>query len=329
MRNIQMAKGAHTVVNRLRQGKTGGNGADCHRAFPHEHRRGAGSGGLRGGRRAGLLQHPAPRAGRTGAASPRSGGDEGRRRLLCVVGKSITHTQAVKEAVAQGARGLVLTHFTEEMLVRGGIEADFPAIAPTCRAIAQALQGAQTVHLTSRHGTDLTYSAKGRRGNALYGVVEPGEFSTIPTIEANVSPLEGTANGVIVADASIPYIGIGVLEEPVVCHVKDGRITSIEGGRQAQMLKDDLASKADPNVYNIAEMGMGLNPKCHFCGFMLEDEGVEGSVHIGHRHQYHAGRYRQGRLPLRPHHDRRHRGRRRQGAFAGRRGAAVGVRCSY
>ncbi len=67
----------------------------------------------------------------------------------------------------------------------------------------------------------------------------------------------------------------------MVCQVKDGRITSIEGSRQAQMLKDDLASKADPNVYNIAEMGMGLNPKCHFCGFMLEDEGVEGSVHIG------------------------------------------------
>ena len=28
-------------------------------------------------------------------------------------------------------------------------------------------------------------------------------------------------------------------------------------------------------------MGIGLNPKCSFCGIMLEDEGVFGSVHIG------------------------------------------------
>lgn len=201
--------------------------------------------------------------------------------FLCVVGRSITHTNAVKDAVAAGARGLVLTHFSEDMLVRGGIEADFPAIAPTCKALAKALAGSKTVHLTTPMGTDLTYSAENRRGNALYGVVEAGQFSTIPTIEANVSPLEGTANGVIVADASVPYLGIGVLEEPVVCRVEGGRILSIEGGKQAMRLKQDLADRNDPNVYNIAEMGVGLNPKCRFCGFMLEDEGVRGSVHIG------------------------------------------------
>lgn len=201
--------------------------------------------------------------------------------FLCVVSKSITHTKAVKEATAAGSRGLVLTQFSEEMMAHGGIEADFPSIAPTCRALAKAMEHSQQIHLTTPHGTDLTYSAAGRRGNALYGVVKKGQFSTIPTIEANVSPLEGTANGVIVADASVPYIGIGVLEEPITCQVRDGFIVSMEGGRQAQMLKADLDSKQDPNVYNVAEMGVGLNPKCHFCGFMLEDEGVLGSVHIG------------------------------------------------
>ncbi len=201
--------------------------------------------------------------------------------FLNVVGRSITHTHAVKDAVAAGSRGLVLTHFTEEMMIHGGIEGDFEQARAVCTAMAQAMAGAEKIILTSPSGTHLEYSAKGRRGNSLYCMVEPGQFSTLPTVEANVSPLEGTANGIIVADGSIPYIGIGVLEEPVTLKVEKGRITDISGGRQARMLADDLASKNDPNVYNIAEHGVGLNPKCRFCGFMLEDEGVFGSCHIG------------------------------------------------
>ena len=201
--------------------------------------------------------------------------------FLSVVGKSITHTHAVKEAIAAGSRGLVLTHFTEEMMMHGGIEGDFEQAKRVCTAMAEGMAGAEKIVLTSPSGTHLEYSAKGRRGNKLYCMVEPGQFSTLPTVEANVSPLEGTANGVIVADGSIPYIGIGVLEEPVTLKVENGRIVDISGGRQARMLADNLASKNDPNVYNIAEHGVGLNPKCHFCGFMLEDEGVFGTCHIG------------------------------------------------
>ena len=201
--------------------------------------------------------------------------------FVAVVNRSITHTHAVKEACKRGSRGVMLTQFSQEMMFHGGLEADFREVAPTCKAMAARLQGANSVHLTTPHGTDLTFCATGRRGNAMYCMVEPGEFSPVPTVEANVSPLEGTAQGVIVANASIPYIGIGVLEEPVTCQVKDGFITSITGGRQAAMLEKDLASKEDPNVYNIAELGVGLNPQCRFIGFMLEDEGVRGSVHIG------------------------------------------------
>ena len=201
--------------------------------------------------------------------------------FIAVVGKSITHTHAVKEACKRGSRGVVLTQFTQELMTKGGLEADFREVAPTCKAVAGILAGAKEVRLTTPHGTDFTFSAEGRRSNAMYCMVEPGEFSPVPTVEANVSPLEGTAQGIIVANASIPYIGIGLLEEPVTCRVQGGRITAIEGGRQAEMLKRDLEQKQDPNVYNIAELGVGLNPKCRFMGFMLEDEGVRGSVHIG------------------------------------------------
>ena len=201
--------------------------------------------------------------------------------FVSVVGKSITHTNAVKQALEKGSRGLVLTHFTEDMMIRGGIEGDFETLKPICIGMAQAMAGAKKIVLTTKAGTHLEYSAEGRRGNHLYCMVEKGQFSTLPTVEANVSPLENTANGVLVIDGSIPYLGIGVLEEPVRVTVKDGMITDIQGGWQADILIEDLKSKNDPLVYNIAEHGVGLNPKCHFCGFMLEDEGVYGSCHIG------------------------------------------------
>jgi leucyl aminopeptidase (aminopeptidase T) len=201
--------------------------------------------------------------------------------FLAIVETSITHTHAVKNAIANNSRGLVLTQFTEDMMIKGGIEADFKNIAPKCKALANILANSDHIHLTTLLGTDLTFSAKNRRGNALYGIVNPGEFSTIPTIEANVSPLEGSANGKIIADASIPYLGIGLLNEPVELDVKNGKILSINGGFQAKTLERDLKSKNDENVYNIAELGIGMNPNCSFTGFMLEDEGVCGSVHIG------------------------------------------------
>lgn len=201
--------------------------------------------------------------------------------FVCCVHTSITHTQAVKDACAAGSRGIMLTQFTPELMFRGGLQADFPSAASTCRKVAAALGGAQLVHVTTANGTDLTFSAAGRRYNAMTCMVKKGEFSPVPTVEANVSPLEGTARGVIVADASIPYVGIGLLKEPVICQVEEGHIISIRGGDQARQLQADLEAKHDPQVYNIAELGLGLNPACRFCGFMLEDEGVYGTAHIG------------------------------------------------
>lgn len=201
--------------------------------------------------------------------------------FLSVVGKSITHTNAVKEAISNGSRGIVLTQFSEDMMIHGGMECDFEKQAPLCKKVASMLANSKEVHLTTPLGTDLKFSAEGRRGNSLYCLVEPGEFSTAPTIEANVSPIEGTAQGKIVADASVPYIGIGLLEEPIEFEVVDGFIVDIKGGYQAKLLADNFESMNDPNVYNIAELGIGLNPNCRFIGLMLEDEGVYGSVHIG------------------------------------------------
>lgn len=201
--------------------------------------------------------------------------------FLTPVSTSITHTRSTKEAVAAGSRGIIMTAFTEDLLIRGGIQADFKKQKPICLELARRFQEANFVKLTNPAGTSLTMRKEGRRGNALYCIVEPGQFSTVPTIEANFSPIEGSAEGVIVADASIPYLGIGVLKEPVRCKVEKGFIVDIEGGSQARVLKEDLKARKDPNCYNVAELGVGLNPASQMTGIMLDDEGVFGSVHIG------------------------------------------------
>jgi 2,5-dihydroxypyridine 5,6-dioxygenase len=201
--------------------------------------------------------------------------------ILTPVSTSITHTKAMKEAAAAGSRAIVMTAFTEDLLIRGGIQADFRKQKPICLEVARRFQEAKAVLLTTPGGTSLRMRKEGRRGNALYCLVGPGEFSTVPTIEANFSPLEGTAEGTLVADASIPYLGIGILEEPVKCKVKKGFIVGIEGGFQADLLRNDLESRNDPDSYNIAELGVGLNPESRMTGVMLDDEGVLGSAHIG------------------------------------------------
>lgn len=198
------------------------------------------------------------------------------------VSKSITHTRSVQEAIKSGARILIMTDFTEDLMIGGGIEADFRKQAPICRKLAQLFSESKIVRITTPAGTNLTSNVEGRKGLALTGIADkPGQFATAVNIEANVGPIEGSSEGIIVADASVPYIGIGVLKEPIKCTVNNGMITKIEGGTEAKILRANLESTKDPNVFNVAEIGVGLNPKARMIGIMLEDEGVYGSLHIG------------------------------------------------
>lgn len=201
--------------------------------------------------------------------------------FFTAVDRSLTHTHAVDDALRQGARGIMLTHFTEEMLISGGLEADFHALAPKVRKVAAAIADASVVCLTTPAGTDLRMSTKGRAGNTYTCMVGPGEFSPVPNVEANVAPLEGVSEGVIVVDGSIPYEGIGLVREPITIQVSNGRLGRISGGFQARQLIEAFEQQDDPLAYSIAELGIGLNPQCRFIGAMLEDQGVYGTVHIG------------------------------------------------
>ncbi|MFO8059926.1 MAG: leucyl aminopeptidase [Bacillota bacterium] len=197
------------------------------------------------------------------------------------VSVSITHSDAVHRACAAGARVVAMTGFTRRMMRSGGITADFRRLAPVVERVADLFTAGRSLRLTTPPGTDLTADISGRRGVAKTCIVGPGDFSPVPDVEAAVAPVEGSARGVIVADASIPYLGIGLLSEPVVFRVEDGMIISARGGEAAERLLAAWKSQNDPAVYNVAEVGVGLNPESSLTGEMLEDEGTWGTVHIG------------------------------------------------
>jgi leucyl aminopeptidase (aminopeptidase T) len=170
------------------------------------------------------------------------------------------------------------TGIVEETLVRGLIKADFLAIKPAVDDLAERITAGQRIHVTSSGGTDLKASIEGRRANREIGSREPGQATGAPGIEVNVPPLEGTAEGTVVLDASIASIGL--IREPISLTVEGGRVTDFKGGAQAKQLAKLIASAKDPRAYAIAEIGIGLNPEGGITGNIIEDESAYGTAHI-------------------------------------------------
>jgi len=194
---------------------------------------------------------------------------------------SIAHTDARIEATKAGVRIINMPSYKEETLISGGIDLDFEKQASLVKKVAMALTEAKVARVVTPLGTDITLGIEGRSGAALTGLShEPGVFCTPPDVEARVTPLEGTSEGIIIVDGSIPVPEIGVITEPIKVTVKEGNAAKIEGGKQAQIFSDILKNAADPGAYNIAELGIGLNPMSRIIGVMVEDEGSFGTVHI-------------------------------------------------
>lgn len=203
--------------------------------------------------------------------------------IITPVHRSITHSSATAEAKENGARVISMVKFTDEQLIRGGLYADYEGMRPHCEEMARKFSEASEARVTSPQGTDVTVGLEGRDGNAHPGIAdEPGEFTALVHIEANISPVEGTTNGTVVFDGAIPNLDIGVLEEPVRMEIEDGAVTSVEGGKEAQKIARVWAEHDDPAVYNIAQLAVGMNPECpDFNGWFSNDHGRYGNVHFG------------------------------------------------
>ena len=191
--------------------------------------------------------------------------------------KSLTHTKARLEATKQGARIASMPTITEDIM-RRTMSADYARIKERSEKLAELLSNGSEVQLTAPGGTVLTFSIAGRKAYADTGDIrEKGSFSNLPAGEAYIAPVEGKTSGIAVIDGSMA--GVGVVNTPVKMVIKDGYVTELSGGSEAETLSNLLQDKSKA-ARNIAELGIGTNEKALPSGSVLEDEKVMGTVHI-------------------------------------------------
>jgi leucyl aminopeptidase (aminopeptidase T) len=199
--------------------------------------------------------------------------------IIIPITRSLSWTKARKDATNAGARVASMPGITEDIIERC-IDVPYESMKNTTALIAKKLSTAGKIEITSPSGTSLALSVKGREWHGLDSGIydKPGKWGNLPSGEAFVAPVEGTANGTAVIDASMA--GVGKLEAPIRAEIKDGYAVKFSGGSEAKKLKAMLDNIGSKKAFNIAEFGIGTNPKARIVGVVLEDEKVLGTCHI-------------------------------------------------
>jgi len=189
--------------------------------------------------------------------------------------KSLSHTNARRDANKAGARIATLPGATEDMIERC-VDINYEGLKKVHEKIKKELINSKEVRIVTELGTDIVTSVVNTRGDA--GLLhKKGDFGNLPAGEVDSGVKEGKTDGIIVVDAS--FGGIGKLKNHIVLEVKNGYVVSISGEDEAEKL-NGLLGVAGKNAYKIAEFGIGTNPKAIITGNILEDEKVLGTAHF-------------------------------------------------
>ncbi|MEK6945388.1 MAG: aminopeptidase [Nanoarchaeota archaeon] len=181
---------------------------------------------------------------------------------------------------------------------------DYTKLEKDADKIHKLLTNASSIRITSKAGTDLTINLEGRvafkdDGNYRSKGVKGGN---IPAGEAFISPVNETAEGIVVFDGVISaYDRAIIVKNPVQMGIKGGyvQLESVSGaGEEASKVRESLEmgmaksrelGKPEgfiKNSLHIGELGIGLNEKARLVDSMLEAEKVRGTIHLAFGSNY-------------------------------------------
>jgi leucyl aminopeptidase (aminopeptidase T) len=198
--------------------------------------------------------------------------------VIAAASRSMYHIEAKNQAKLAGARGVFNAPYNEDGWINGAMTADFPAIRQQAERLRDKLARGKVVHLTSPAGTDIKVVVEGRKPVGwLTGICRnKGETSALPGGEVSFPPLEGESRGRIVFEHIMT--DLGRLARPITLVVEQGLVTRFEGGAEARQLEAHI--EGIENARNIAELGIGLNPKSRLTGEITEVKKKLGTAHM-------------------------------------------------
>lgn len=188
-------------------------------------------------------------------------------------------------------------------MFRRCVAVDYEAMQATAARVKKMLDGGKEVHVTAPGGTDITISIDGRKAMSDDGNFRlPGMGGNVPAGEVFISPVVGSAEGVIAFDGTIDLVPQSVIpKKPVVVTFEEGFVTSVKGGKVAAdllrviqkgeaMAREKGLKAEEKNARHLGELGIGINYSAKMTGLLLEDEKLGKTVHfaIGHNYDFDA-----------------------------------------
>lgn len=165
--------------------------------------------------------------------------------------------------ILAGGTKILLAIEPPEVLVRM-----VPTIEDRDRVLAASkkLGAAKEMHVTSAAGTDVRFKLGDFPVLEEYGFTDkPGRWDHWPSGFLATWSNEGSANGRIVLDrGDILLPQKSYVQEPVTLTIEGGYVRNIEGGLDAELLREYMESFDDPESYAISHIGWGLQDRAYW-----------------------------------------------------------------
>jgi aminopeptidase len=201
--------------------------------------------------------------------------------VMAATKMSMTHTEAMKEAWRNGGRtaSIPIQSDDHELVMKvfgtGGMTADYMAMDLQIKRIMSRLRKVREIRITTALGTDVRFTFGSREWRTDTGLArQPGCHTNLPGGEVFIAPHD--VNGTVIIDGS--FGDYGLLDYPLELRIRDGFCVSATGDHSGDLNR--LFGVLGHNARNIAELGIGMNPKALLCGIVLEDEKAGNTIHI-------------------------------------------------